>query len=200
LGSSGLGRLLGEAAELGVNDSFLDWGIIDSTGILEIVMFLEQQFGVRVADSEMLFTASSCVPIEDGEVPRSRCRLNADIPRDIVDRADSPARKPADLNALSVSGWPKNSTVTEWHPDRLANQATRYHGAVAPASAPRAEITAGRARGARKAQTAEPPRKACRVTLTQRLKSEFVIEIEHCRCQAHLRAANHTADAVPASH
>lgn len=46
--------LFGEADQLGVADSFLDKGIIDSTGILEIVMFLEEQFGIKVADSEML--------------------------------------------------------------------------------------------------------------------------------------------------
>jgi acyl carrier protein len=46
--------LFGEADQLGVDDSFLDKGIIDSTGILEIVMFLEEQFGIKVADSEML--------------------------------------------------------------------------------------------------------------------------------------------------
>jgi acyl carrier protein len=46
--------LFGDAGELGVDDSFLDRGIIDSTGILEIVMFLEEQFGIKVADSEML--------------------------------------------------------------------------------------------------------------------------------------------------
>jgi acyl carrier protein len=46
--------LFGDAAQLGVDDSFLDKGIIDSTGILEIVMFLEEQFGIKVADSEML--------------------------------------------------------------------------------------------------------------------------------------------------
>jgi hypothetical protein len=31
----------------------LDKGIIDSTGILEIVMFLEEQFGIKITDSEM---------------------------------------------------------------------------------------------------------------------------------------------------
>jgi acyl carrier protein len=46
--------LFGDAAQIGVDDSFLDKGIIDSTGILEIVMFLEEQFGIKVADSEML--------------------------------------------------------------------------------------------------------------------------------------------------
>jgi acyl carrier protein len=35
-------------------DSFLDKGIIDSTGTLELVMFLETEFGIRVADEELL--------------------------------------------------------------------------------------------------------------------------------------------------
>ena len=46
--------LFGDASQLGADDSFLDKGIIDSTGILEIVMFLEEQFGIKVADNEML--------------------------------------------------------------------------------------------------------------------------------------------------
>lgn len=46
--------VIGDASQLGVNDSFLDKGIIDSTGILEIVLFLEEQFGIKVADNEML--------------------------------------------------------------------------------------------------------------------------------------------------
>jgi acyl carrier protein len=46
--------LFGDTAQLGAEESFLDKGIIDSTGILEIVMFLEEEFGVKVADNEML--------------------------------------------------------------------------------------------------------------------------------------------------
>ena len=34
--------------------SLLDQGIIDSTGVLEIIMFLEDTFGFKVEDSEML--------------------------------------------------------------------------------------------------------------------------------------------------
>ncbi len=43
-----------DASALADDDSFLDKGIIDSTGILELVMFLEEQFGVAVADEELL--------------------------------------------------------------------------------------------------------------------------------------------------
>lgn len=43
-----------DESALGNEDSFLGKGIIDSTGIMELVMFLEEQFGVKVDDSELL--------------------------------------------------------------------------------------------------------------------------------------------------
>ncbi|MGZ5030900.1 MAG: acyl carrier protein [Methylobacter sp.] len=36
------------------SDSFLDTGIIDSTGVLEIILFIEETFGIKVNDDEML--------------------------------------------------------------------------------------------------------------------------------------------------
>lgn len=36
------------------SDSFLEQGIIDSTGVLELVFFVEEQFGIKVADREMI--------------------------------------------------------------------------------------------------------------------------------------------------
>jgi len=36
------------------DDSFLDKGIIDSTGVLELVTFLEDEMGVTVSDEEMV--------------------------------------------------------------------------------------------------------------------------------------------------
>jgi len=36
------------------DDSMLEKQIIDSTGVLELVAFLEEQFGIRVADEEMV--------------------------------------------------------------------------------------------------------------------------------------------------
>ena len=35
-------------------DSFLEKGIIDSTGILEIVSFVEDEFEIEVADEELI--------------------------------------------------------------------------------------------------------------------------------------------------
>lgn len=34
--------------------SLLDHGIIDSTGVLEVIVFVEKTFGITVEDSEML--------------------------------------------------------------------------------------------------------------------------------------------------
>ena len=36
------------------SDSFLDKGIIDSTGIMEVIFFLEEEYGVKVEDDEMV--------------------------------------------------------------------------------------------------------------------------------------------------
>ncbi len=36
------------------SQSFLESGIIDSTGILEVISFLEAEFGVQVLDEEMV--------------------------------------------------------------------------------------------------------------------------------------------------
>jgi len=35
-------------------ESLLDRGIVDSTGILEVIAYLEETFGIRVEDSEIL--------------------------------------------------------------------------------------------------------------------------------------------------
>ena len=43
-----------DPAGLADDASFLDRGIIDSTGVLEVVTFLEDTFGITVGDSEML--------------------------------------------------------------------------------------------------------------------------------------------------
>jgi acyl carrier protein len=43
-----------DGSQLPNDASLLDRGIIDSTGVLEIVLFLESEFGVKVEDSQML--------------------------------------------------------------------------------------------------------------------------------------------------
>jgi acyl carrier protein len=45
--------LFGQAGDLEDASSFLDAGIIDSTGVLQLVAFLEETFGIQVADAEL---------------------------------------------------------------------------------------------------------------------------------------------------
>lgn len=39
---------------LQLEDSFLDSGVIDSTGVLELVTFLEQQYEIKIDDTELV--------------------------------------------------------------------------------------------------------------------------------------------------
>ena len=39
---------------LQLEDSFLDSGVIDSTGVLELVTFLEQQYEIKINDTELV--------------------------------------------------------------------------------------------------------------------------------------------------
>ena len=43
-----------DQAALNSADSFLAKGIIDSTGIMEVIYFLQEEFGIEVADEEMV--------------------------------------------------------------------------------------------------------------------------------------------------
>ena len=52
IGENFLFRDSGEAVT--PDASLLDAGIIDSTGVLELVCFLESTFGIQIADEEML--------------------------------------------------------------------------------------------------------------------------------------------------
>jgi acyl carrier protein len=46
--------LFGNEDGLKDDTSFLDEGIIDSTGILEMVSYLEEEFGIHVEDEELI--------------------------------------------------------------------------------------------------------------------------------------------------
>jgi len=46
--------LFGEDRELENDASFLDSGIVDSTGVLELVGFVEETFGIAVEDDEIV--------------------------------------------------------------------------------------------------------------------------------------------------
>lgn len=46
--------LFGDGEKLDDTSSLLDNGIVDSTGILELVSFLEETFSIKVNDDELL--------------------------------------------------------------------------------------------------------------------------------------------------
>jgi acyl carrier protein len=46
--------LFGDDSGLDDSDSFLESGIIDSTGILEVIGFLEEKFSIKVNDEELI--------------------------------------------------------------------------------------------------------------------------------------------------
>jgi len=43
-----------DQAALDSSDSFMEKGILDSTGIMEVVLFVEEEFDLRVEDEEMV--------------------------------------------------------------------------------------------------------------------------------------------------
>lgn len=46
--------LYGDGAQLKDDTSFLESGIVDSTGILELITFLEESYGIAIADAELV--------------------------------------------------------------------------------------------------------------------------------------------------
>ena len=44
----------GDESELVDDESFLDSGLIDSTGVLELIQFVEENFETEIADEEMI--------------------------------------------------------------------------------------------------------------------------------------------------
>ncbi len=46
--------LFGKDGQLSDQDSFLENGVIDSTGILELIAFLESRYGIKIADEDLV--------------------------------------------------------------------------------------------------------------------------------------------------
>jgi acyl carrier protein len=49
-----LGNFVLAGADLGEEDSLIETGVVDSTGVLELVDFLESRFGIEVSDREFV--------------------------------------------------------------------------------------------------------------------------------------------------
>ena len=43
-----------DSSALGLDDSLLERGIVDSTGMLEVIFFIEEHLGVKINDEEMI--------------------------------------------------------------------------------------------------------------------------------------------------
>ena len=72
--------LFGEDNGLKDETSFLDEGIIDSTGILELVDFLEQEFNITVEDEELIPENLDTIANVDNFIsgnlpPENRCTI-----------------------------------------------------------------------------------------------------------------------------
>jgi len=46
--------LFNEKAKVAADESFMESGILDSTGFLELVAFLEEKFGISVEDEDLI--------------------------------------------------------------------------------------------------------------------------------------------------
>lgn len=61
-----------DRSKLSDEQSLMQSGILDSTGILELISFVEENYGVKVADEEMLPENFDSVAAIDGFVKRKR--------------------------------------------------------------------------------------------------------------------------------
>ena len=46
--------LFGDGSHITADTSFIENGVIDSTGVLELITFIEETFGIRVEDHEIV--------------------------------------------------------------------------------------------------------------------------------------------------
>jgi acyl carrier protein len=66
-----------DGSRLNDTDSFLETGILDSTGILEIILFIEETFGIKVTDEEMLPDNLDSIDCLVAYVTRKQAELGA---------------------------------------------------------------------------------------------------------------------------
>ena len=59
---------------IGDNESLIEANIIDSTGVLELVAFLEQEFGISVDDGEIVPENLDSIAAISGYVARKRAQ------------------------------------------------------------------------------------------------------------------------------
>ncbi len=73
--------LFGDGIDIKNNTSFLEKGIIDSTGILELVMFLEETYHIHIEDNELIPENLDTLDNIDGFISQKRLLLYEDATR-----------------------------------------------------------------------------------------------------------------------
>ena len=71
--------LFGSEAALAGDDSFLEMGLIDSTGVLELVTFVEDEFKIAIDDEELVPENLDSIDslVRFIEAKRSHCHVQA---------------------------------------------------------------------------------------------------------------------------
>lgn len=64
---------------LGNGDSFLESGVIDSTGVLELIAFLESRYGIAIDDEELVPANLDSIDRVSGFVERKLKLKGADV-------------------------------------------------------------------------------------------------------------------------
>lgn len=67
--------LTGNDVELQGDTSLLEEGIVDSTGVLDVILFVEQTFGISVADEDVVPDNFDSVNKIAAYVDRKRCAV-----------------------------------------------------------------------------------------------------------------------------
>ncbi|NQV33611.1 MAG: acyl carrier protein [Phycisphaeraceae bacterium] len=68
--------LFGDGSILGSETSFLNESIIDSTGILELIMFLEETFDVTIEDQELIPENLDSLNNIQGFIETKKCMIH----------------------------------------------------------------------------------------------------------------------------
>lgn len=89
-----------DAGQLSETDSLIEKGVIDSTGILQLISFLESEFNLRVEDDEVVPLNLDSIALITAFVNRKRGRLEVAL-TPTETSSTSPAQK--DVEACATN-------------------------------------------------------------------------------------------------
>ncbi len=95
---------MADADALESHTSLLDQGIVDSAGVLEVIGFIEETFGITVEDSELLPRESRFHP-RNCAIYSPQAKLIADILPSVVLRRRQRNRACRSLATLTLAAW-----------------------------------------------------------------------------------------------